>query len=70
LVQKYIVGDWFNDVVHPMGSFRYCYMNGNCPIGESISSRIINLPVNISKKLNVKDITKIAEIIKDQLKQK
>jgi dTDP-4-amino-4,6-dideoxygalactose transaminase len=40
------LGVWFNDVVHPAGSFRYCYLEGSCRVGESTSKRIINLPVN------------------------
>ena len=39
-------GYWFNDVVHPAGSFRYCYEEGACPVGEHIAKRIINLPIN------------------------
>lgn len=39
-------GYWFNDVVHPAGSFRYCYEEGACPVGEYIAKRIINLPIN------------------------
>ena len=55
-------GEWFNDVIHPAGSFRYCYSAGNCPNGESISKRILNLPVNIHAKLKEKDYQAIERI--------
>lgn len=42
------LGSWFNDVVHPIGSYRYCYDIGMCPVGESVALRIINLPVNVN----------------------
>ncbi len=41
------IGRWFNDVVHPRGSFRYCYISGNCVAGEEISKKIINFPMSI-----------------------
>lgn len=68
--QKYNVGDWFNDVVHPKGSYRYCYNDGFCKTGESISERIINLPVNIARRLDESEIQKIAEIIEYHIKGK
>jgi dTDP-4-amino-4,6-dideoxygalactose transaminase len=46
LVKGINFGYWFNDVVHPAGSFRYCYENGACPVGENVAKRIINLPIN------------------------
>jgi perosamine synthetase len=67
IANKYLVGDWFNNVVHPDGSYRYCYESGVCPVGEDISERIINLPINISKKLSQKEIITIAGIIKNRL---
>lgn len=39
------VGVWFNDVIHPAGSFRHGYQIGNCPIGEEVAERMINLPL-------------------------
>lgn len=48
------IGRWFNDVIHPRGSFRYCYTSGNCVEGEKISKRIINFPMSIH--LSVDDI--------------
>src|SRR5690606_26001509 len=42
-------GQWFNDVVHPKGSLRYCYEENACPNGEFVSRNIINLPVNINR---------------------
>ncbi len=41
------VGEWFNDVVHPRGSCRYCYSDGQCPVGEGISRTILNFPVSL-----------------------
>ena len=41
------IGIWFNDVVHPKGSFRYCYNLGSCMVGEKFSKIILNLPVNL-----------------------
>ncbi|MFZ4412858.1 MAG: DegT/DnrJ/EryC1/StrS family aminotransferase [Bacteroidales bacterium] len=45
-----ILGDWFNDVVHPDGVFRYGYSLHDCKVGENVSVKIINLPVNINMK--------------------
>jgi len=42
----YHFGVWFNDVVHPVGSFRYNYQEGECPNGEYLANRILNVPVN------------------------
>lgn len=60
---KINVGEWFNDVVHPKGSYRYNYVEGMCRIGESLSYRIINFPVNISSENINKYVEKIVEII-------
>lgn len=60
-------GEWFNDVVHPVGSFRYCYKDGSCPIGESISKRILNLPINIHSELKERDYKSIERIFKQHL---
>ncbi len=63
------VGEWFNDVVHPKGSFRYCYIKGFCNIGESVSKRIINLPVNIHYRPSQKDLREIRNIFKKHLEK-
>jgi len=55
-------GFWFNDVVHPRGSFRYCYSSGDCPSGEKISQRILNLPVNIHARLSRDTLNEISEL--------
>lgn len=44
--QGFNFGVWFNDVVHPSGSYRYGYLPGSCKMGESIATNIINLPLN------------------------
>ncbi len=64
-----VAGEWFNDVVHPKGSFRYCYIDGSCPIGESVADRMINLPVTVHKQLNDKDLNRIKEVFKKHLIQ-
>ncbi len=51
-----VAGEWFNDVVHPKGSLRYCYIDGSCPVGESVSERMINFPVTVHRQLNDKDL--------------
>lgn len=60
-------GEWFNDVVHPRGSLRYCYLDGSCGVGESIADRMINLPISIHKQLNDKDLAAARQIILKQL---
>lgn len=60
-------GEWFNDVVHPSGSFRYCYVDGLCPKGESVSKRILNLPVNIHYRLQDNDYAAIRRIFLQNL---
>jgi len=61
------VGEWFNDVVHPKGSYRYCYSEGLCPVGESVSNRIINFPVNINTPLSKGKLLKIRHIFEKYL---
>lgn len=59
---KMAVGDWFNDVVHPKGSYRYCYVKGSCGIGEKVVKKIINLPVNIHMAPDYIKIDKLKDI--------
>lgn len=49
-------GEWFNDVVHPKGSFRYGYTANSCVNGEYISERILNIPINIHSPLQVSQL--------------
>ena len=56
-------GIWFNDVVHPKGSYRYCYLDGACGIGESISKRILNLPIGIHARIKDSTLQKIKDIL-------
>lgn len=58
-----VAGEWFNDVVHPKGSFRYCYIDGSCPVGESVAERMINFPITIHKQLDDTDLKKAREIL-------
>jgi dTDP-4-amino-4,6-dideoxygalactose transaminase len=62
-----VPGEWFNDVVHPKGSLRYCYIDGSCPVGESVSDRMINLPVTIHRQLNERDLQKLRKIFTQHL---
>jgi dTDP-4-amino-4,6-dideoxygalactose transaminase len=47
--QGFTLGEWFNSVIHPKGSFQYFYKSGSCPVGEQISERIVNFPININR---------------------
>ncbi len=38
-------GTWFDDVVHPRGSRRYGYTEGECPNGERAARTVLNLPL-------------------------
>ena len=58
------LGMWFNDVVHPVGSFRYCYQSGSCIVGESISNRIINLPINVNYADMTNEIEELVQVLK------
>ncbi|WP_457744453.1 DegT/DnrJ/EryC1/StrS family aminotransferase [Sulfurimonas sp.] len=58
---EFSIGRWFNDVVHPKGSFRYCYIEGYCTNGEMIANSMINFPMSIH--ITEKDIYKNAMII-------
>ncbi|HKL02245.1 MAG TPA: DegT/DnrJ/EryC1/StrS family aminotransferase [Cryomorphaceae bacterium] len=60
----YVFGEWFNDVVHPRGSYRYGYRSGDCPNGEFVAARIANLPVNVNNKIGYAEMKEIGEIFK------
>lgn len=48
-----IVGDtWFDDVVHPRGSRRYGYTEGECPNGERAARTVLNLPLGRHARLS------------------
>lgn len=57
-------GTWFNDVVHPVGSYRYDYTEKDCPVGESVSNRILNLPVNVTNVLTANEINEVVELFR------
>ena len=38
-------GTWFDDVVHPRGSRRFGYTEGDCPNGERAARTVLNLPL-------------------------
>lgn len=62
-----VLGEWFNDVVHPKGSYRYGYEDHSCGVGESMARQIINLPINIHTAIDKKTIDKIKTIINYEL---
>lgn len=60
--EGFMLGEWFNDVVHPVGSYRYCYNPGTCPVGEKISENIVNLPVSIHVRLTEQEFQQLKNI--------
>lgn len=61
------VGEWFNDVVHPKGSARYGYSPGGCPVGESVSRRIMNLPMGIHVRMQDAELARLRTILVEEL---
>lgn len=45
------LGRWFDDVVHPRGSGRPGYRDGDCPVGEATAASIVNLPLGLHARL-------------------
>jgi len=45
-------GTWFDDVVHPRGSRRYGYTEGECPNGERAARTVLNLPLGRHARLS------------------
>lgn len=45
------VGVWFDDVVHPRGSRRPGYREGDCPVGEATANCVANLPLGLHARL-------------------
>ena len=64
LEQGFLFGEWFNDVVHPKGSYRYGYSSGTCPEGEYVASRILNIPINVNYSVTHSEIEQIVAIFK------
>ncbi len=60
----YTFGVWFNDVVHPIGSYRYGYEAGACENGEYLSKRMLNLPVNINYPLHDGQLNDLVQLLK------
>lgn len=46
------LGCWFDDVVHPRGSRRPGYRDGDCPVGEATAACIVNLPLGLHARLS------------------
>lgn len=42
------IGVWFDDVIHPAGSYRHGYQAGDAPCGERLAATVLNLPMNIA----------------------
>lgn len=64
LEQGFLFGEWFNDVVHPKGSYRYDYTSGACPEGEYVAARILNIPVNVNFPVTTNEIEQMVAIFK------
>ncbi|UXH77651.1 DegT/DnrJ/EryC1/StrS family aminotransferase [Roseateles amylovorans] len=47
-------GTWFDDVVHPRGSHRYGYAQGQCPNGERAACTVLNLPMGLHARLSAR----------------
>ncbi|RZI55782.1 MAG: hypothetical protein EOP37_26810 [Rubrivivax sp.] len=45
-------GTWFDDVVHPRGSRRFGYSDGDCPNGERAARTVLNLPLGRHARLS------------------
>ncbi len=45
-------GVWFDDVIHPTGSLRHGYTEGDCPNGERLARCIVNLPLGLHARLS------------------
>jgi dTDP-4-amino-4,6-dideoxygalactose transaminase len=45
-------GTWFDDVVHPRGSRRFGYAEGDCPNGERAARDVLNLPLGLHARLS------------------
>lgn len=58
----YAFGEWFNDEIHPKGSYRYCFIDQSCPNGAFLAQRTLNLPVNINSPLTAKDYTYLKQL--------
>ncbi len=67
LKHKIYFGEWFNAVVHPAGSYAYGYSTGQCVVGEQLTQRIINLPVNVNRVLSKNQLKTIRNIFKKHL---
>lgn len=65
---KYICGRWYNSVVFPIhGNLdKVGYASGSCPIAETLTKEILNLPTNID--LTNEDATDIANIVNENAK--
>jgi dTDP-4-amino-4,6-dideoxygalactose transaminase len=62
LETEFSIGRWFNDVIHPKGSFRYCYTQGHCQYGEILADSMINFPMSIH--VRVEDIQRNEQAIR------
>jgi dTDP-4-amino-4,6-dideoxygalactose transaminase len=64
--RKIELGDWYISPVHPLTNedLEFVkYKQGECPVAEEISQKIITLPIH--KKINEKEIKRITEFLKE-----
>ena len=54
---------WFDDVIHPAGSFRHGYVAGSAPHGESLAASVLNLPMNIALPADAHLERKLARLV-------
>ncbi|NTW91800.1 MAG: hypothetical protein HGA35_07730, partial [Erysipelotrichaceae bacterium] len=65
---QYICGRWYNSVVFPIhrNLDKVWYVSGSCPIAETLTKGILNLPTNID--LTNEEATEIAKIVNENAK--
>lgn len=57
------IGVWFDDVIHPSGSFRHGYQHGQAPNGEWLAATVLNLPMNIAVGVDAALEKKLAKLV-------
>lgn len=67
LDENIILGNWYKSQIYPISRLSdFFYQKGSCPIAESLSSKIINLPTNIN--ISVKEATLLTKKLKSWIK--
>lgn len=57
------IGVWFDDVIHPAGSWRHGYVAGSAPHGEALAATVLNLPLNIAIAVDAALEQKLARLV-------